>query len=116
MVDLLTNAIMTPLILIYMYLMYVDVKNDYLAKNKIRHPYQKHQTLPQAVSNGLTKAQPVNWYTHTMNRCTWVKMNNSLYVEYHDKEWAVPVYDDQKLFEFITLEGAQAGLTWNDSE
>lgn len=67
---------------------------------------------PQAVSNGLTKAQPVNWYTHTMNRCTWVKMNNSLYVEYHDKEWAVPVYDDQKLFEFITLEGAQAGLTW----
>ncbi len=39
-------------------------------------------------------------------------MNNPLYVKYHDEEWAVPVYDDQKLFEFITLEGAQAGLTW----
>jgi DNA-3-methyladenine glycosylase I len=33
-------------------------------------------------------------------------------VKYHDEEWGVPVYDDQKLFEFITLEGAQAGLTW----
>ena len=33
-------------------------------------------------------------------------------IEYHDKEWGVPVHDDQKLFEFLTLEGAQAGLTW----
>ncbi len=47
-----------------------------------------------------------------MNRCTWVKQSNPLYVKYHDEEWGVPVHDDQKLFEFITLEGAQAGLTW----
>ena len=47
-----------------------------------------------------------------LNRCAWVKLNNPLYVKYHDDEWAVPVHDDQKLFEFITLEGAQAGLTW----
>ena len=47
-----------------------------------------------------------------MNRCKWVKLSNPLYVEYHDTEWSVPVFDDQKLFEFIILEGAQAGLTW----
>lgn len=47
-----------------------------------------------------------------MNRCAWVKLSNSLYVTYHDTEWGVPIYDDQKLFEYITLEGAQAGLTW----
>lgn len=47
-----------------------------------------------------------------MKRCEWLKLDNPLYVKYHDKEWGVPVTDDQKLFEFITLEGAQAGLSW----
>lgn len=45
------------------------------------------------------------------NRCQWTS-NNPLMIEYHDKEWGVPVYDDSKLFEFLVLEGAQAGLTW----
>jgi DNA-3-methyladenine glycosylase I len=44
-------------------------------------------------------------------RCTWCG-NDPLYVKYHDEEWGVPVTDDQTLFEFITLEGAQAGLAW----
>lgn len=44
-------------------------------------------------------------------RCKWCG-TDPLYVEYHDQEWGVPVYDDQKLFEFLTLEGAQAGLSW----
>ncbi len=44
-------------------------------------------------------------------RCTWPN-DNFLMVEYHDKEWGVPVHDNQKLFEFLILEGAQAGLTW----
>ncbi len=39
-------------------------------------------------------------------------MNDPLYMEYHDKEWGVPVHGDQKLFEFLILEGAQAGLSW----
>ncbi len=39
-------------------------------------------------------------------------MNHPLEREYHDAEWGVPVYDDKVLFEFITLEGAQAGLSW----
>jgi DNA-3-methyladenine glycosylase I len=45
------------------------------------------------------------------HRCGWVG-SDPLYVEYHDKEWGVPVYDDPTLFEFLILEGAQAGLSW----
>jgi DNA-3-methyladenine glycosylase I len=44
-------------------------------------------------------------------RCSWPK-NDPLYLKYHDEEWGVPVYDDKKLFEFLILEGAQAGLSW----
>ncbi|MFJ7666351.1 DNA-3-methyladenine glycosylase I [Lysinibacillus sp. NPDC097195] len=47
-----------------------------------------------------------------MKRCEWVKLDEPLYVEYHDKEWGVPVFDDQHLFEMLCLEGAQAGLSW----
>ena len=45
-------------------------------------------------------------------RCPWVDLSKPDYVDYHDKEWGVPVYDDQKQFEFMTLESAQAGLSW----
>jgi len=45
-------------------------------------------------------------------RCSWVNEKNKLYVDYHDNEWGVPVRDDQTLFEFIVLESAQAGLSW----
>ena len=45
-------------------------------------------------------------------RCEWVNGGNELYFEYHDNEWGVPVHDDQMLFEFLTLEAAQAGLSW----
>ena len=45
-------------------------------------------------------------------RCSWLNLKNPLYVEYHDKEWGRPVYDDTKLFEMLILEGAQAGLSW----
>ena len=44
-------------------------------------------------------------------RCFWVG-NDPLYIEYHDTEWGVPVYDDDKLFEFLILETFQAGLSW----
>ena len=46
-----------------------------------------------------------------MNRCKWAD-SDPLYHRYHDKEWGVPVHSDRKLFEFIILEGAQAGLSW----
>lgn len=44
-------------------------------------------------------------------RCAWA--NNELSIPYHDAEWGVPVHDDRLLFEFLILEGAQAGLSWN---
>jgi DNA-3-methyladenine glycosylase I len=47
-----------------------------------------------------------------MKRCGWVPMNVPEYVAYHDDEWGVPAHDDRMLFELLTLEGAQAGLSW----
>lgn len=44
-------------------------------------------------------------------RCAWC-LKDPIYIQYHDQEWGVPVHDDQKLFEFLILEGAQAGLSW----
>jgi DNA-3-methyladenine glycosylase I len=49
----------------------------------------------------------------TKTRCAWVPQDNQLYIDYHDKEWGVPVHDDTTLFEFLILEGAQAGLSWS---
>ena len=46
-------------------------------------------------------------------RCAWVNMDDSLMIQYHDNEWGVPVHDDRKHFEFLVLEGAQAGLNWS---
>src|SRR5688572_17416110 len=51
----------------------------------------------------MTKRDPV--------RCGWCG-SDPLYVKYHDEEWGVPLHDDRRLFEFIVLEGAQAGLSW----
>jgi DNA-3-methyladenine glycosylase I len=45
-------------------------------------------------------------------RCGWAEKGDAAYVAYHDEEWGVPVHDDRTLFEFLTLEGAQAGLSW----
>jgi DNA-3-methyladenine glycosylase I len=46
-----------------------------------------------------------------MNRCGWAK--DDLAIRYHDEEWGVPVHDDRRWFEFLILEGAQAGLSWD---
>jgi DNA-3-methyladenine glycosylase I len=45
-------------------------------------------------------------------RCDWVPLADPLYVDYHDEEWGVPSHEDRALFELLTLEGAQAGLSW----
>ena len=47
----------------------------------------------------------------TLTRCSWP--SDELSIRYHDEEWGVPVHDDRKLFEFLILEGAQAGLSWD---
>ncbi len=46
-----------------------------------------------------------------MKRCEWAK--DDLMVQYHDHEWGIPMHDDQRLFEMLILEGAQAGLSWS---
>ena len=46
-------------------------------------------------------------------RCFWVSLDKPYYVDYHDTEWGVPVHDDQRHFEMLILEGAQAGLSWS---
>ena len=48
-----------------------------------------------------------------ITRCTWAGSDNPLMVEYHDREWGVPVHEDGKHFEFLVLEAAQAGLSWS---
>ncbi len=50
--------------------------------------------------------------TDCVQRCPWVVEGNALYEAYHDTEWGVPVHEDRKHFEFLILEGAQAGLSW----
>jgi DNA-3-methyladenine glycosylase I len=57
---------------------------------------------PQAIDEDAVVAE----------RCDWVPEREPLYVAYHDEEWGVPEHDDRKLYELLTLEGAQAGLSW----
>ena len=49
----------------------------------------------------------------SITRCKWCLNGNDLYISYHDKEWGVPAWDDRTQFEFLILEGAQAGLSWS---
>src|SRR5438034_10239946 len=55
-------------------------------------------------------ANPANSRQARVQRCGWPK--TELSIAYHDREWGVPVHDDRTLFEFLILEGAQAGLSW----
>src|SRR5882757_1526304 len=53
------------------------------------------------------------FYRKKVTRCRWADNGSPLYVAYHDGEWGVPQHDDRVLFEFLILEGAQAGLSWS---
>jgi DNA-3-methyladenine glycosylase I len=66
--------------------------------------------LRQASVMPATRPSAKNIVPPALNRCAWAK--DDLYIVYHDKEWGVPVHDDRLLFEFLILEGAQAGLSW----
>ena len=50
--------------------------------------------------------------TKSITRCQWVTTDDQLYIDYHDHEWGIPLHNDDKLFEFLILEGFQAGLSW----
>ncbi len=55
---------------------------------------------------------PGAYGTSMPRRCQWVPIDDPRYLRYHDEEWGVPVHDERGLFEMLTLEGAQAGLSW----
>ncbi len=59
----------------------------------------------------MTMTETAEW-KDGKTRCRWANPKNDIYVHYHDEEWGVPVYDDQKLFEMLILECFQAGLSW----
>ena len=69
----------------------------------------KSKSRPAAPASAKTSATSKSARSKT--RCGWAG-EDPLYVAYHDEEWGVPVYDDRRLFEFLILEGAQAGLSW----
>src|ERR1700756_2721228 len=62
---------------------------------------------------GAGHAQVKSGHADGKLRCRWAPPDDALYTAYHDKEWGVPVHDDRRLFEFLILEGAQAGLSWS---
>jgi DNA-3-methyladenine glycosylase I len=64
--------------------------------------------LKNSHSNNTISSQPSVY----INRCEWVPHDKDFYIAYHDEEWGIPVHDDPKHFEMLTLEGAQAGLNW----
>src|SRR5215475_9409916 len=58
------------------------------------------------------KNTPTRSKNDQKKRCRWVPADDPDYIRYHDEEWGRPVHDDRRLFEFLVLEGAQAGLSW----
>ena len=56
--------------------------------------------------------KPVTKAAVARDRCPWSSFDDPLYIKYHDKEWGVPLYDDQRIYEFLVLEAFQAGLSW----
>ena len=59
----------------------------------------------------MTENPSATAHSRELSRCPWAR--NELAILYHDNEWGVPVHDDRRLFEFLVLEGAQAGLSWD---
>lgn len=67
----------------------------------------------QSIVSALETHLKTGIYQDMKRRCAWAAEASPLYRQYHDKEWGVPVHADRKLFEFLILEGAQAGLSWS---
>lgn len=67
--------------------------------------------MPLHLDQTELNAMPKLKHATAISRCSWAK--NELSIKYHDEEWGVPVHDDRLLFEFLILEGAQAGLSWD---
>lgn len=82
-------------------------------KNRIGNSARNSTGNSTGISTGIsTKIGNRNQPTSEPIRCPWC-LSDELSITYHDKEWGVPLYDDDKLFEALILEGAQAGLSWS---
>ena len=77
------------------------------------HKIGAYTLVNESLSTESTHKLPTEaWLCKKPIRCGWVGTNKPHYEEYHDQEWGIPVYDDNKHFEMLILEGAQAGLNW----
>src|SRR5207302_6733920 len=73
---------------------------------------QRHLLARKILINERDVALPITYLPKTIIRCPWLDLTKPDYIKYHDHEWGAPVHDDRIIFEFLTLEGAQAGLSW----
>ncbi|MBU2507040.1 MAG: DNA-3-methyladenine glycosylase I [Bacteroidetes bacterium] len=81
-------------------------------ESNIQNPASSIQYPASSIQYPVSSIQhPASSIQHPASRCSWCG-SDPLYVKYHDEEWGVPVHDDNKLFEMLILEGAQAGLSW----
>ena len=76
-------------------------------KQCVDHPPKPDEPLKVSTDTRMRRAASSN------KRCSWVNVDDPLLLEYHDREWGVPVHNDPKHFEILVLSGAQAGLNWS---
>ena len=73
---------------------------------------QRHLLARKILINEIDALLPIRYMPKNITRCPWLDLTKPDYIKYHDDEWGAPVHDDRIIFEFLTLEGAQAGLSW----
>jgi DNA-3-methyladenine glycosylase I len=79
---------------------------------KVAKPKAAKKATPRTKAPAPPAASPAPAATPAVARCAWAGTQD-FYIDYHDREWGVPLHDDRMLFEFLILEGAQAGLSWS---
>jgi DNA-3-methyladenine glycosylase I len=89
------------------------VKKTPSRRKSLRSRAKKAAARPRQPTSRKLPAGLEPWVDDGKPRCGWVRGGNALYYRYHDEEWGVPVHDDRRHFEFLVLEGAQAGLSWS---
>src|ERR1700722_5372841 len=79
---------------------------------QLRKANRTHTPLKSKPGSCQAWLEWATFRTMTTKRCSWASADNPPLVEYHDREWGVPVHNDRKHFEVLALSGAQAGLSW----
>jgi DNA-3-methyladenine glycosylase I len=83
-------------------------------RQKPAKPRPRSKPKAESTTRAAPRREPPSFVPDDRPRCGWSYSGMSAgYVRYHDEEWGVPVHDDRRLFEFLILEGAQAGLSWS---